>query len=127
MKKILLIVLALFIVQASSFAIGSKDTMGKIMSSWKGEHIDEVIAKWGYPTSEKKFTEHTLYVWDKGNVLIEDLFGIGYIQRPSCTRTFEVDSNNIIIKASWEGVECPATYFFGKKWVNPKNNPWEKE
>ena len=126
MKKILLIALMLFLTQTSSFAIGAKDTMGKIMNSWKGEHIDAVIAKWGYPTAEKKFTEHTLYVWDKGNVLIEDILGIGYIQRPSCTRTFEVDSNNKIIKGSWEGLECPGTYFTGKKWVNPDNNPWNK-
>jgi hypothetical protein len=126
MKKILLVVLVLFLVQTSSFAVGSKDTMGKIMSSWKGEHIDTVINKWGYPTSEKKFTEHTLYVWDSGNVLVEDLLGITYTQRPSCTRTFEVDSNNVIIKGAWEGVACPITRRAAKKWVNPKNDPWDK-
>ena len=126
MKKILLIVLVLFLVQTSSFAIGAKDTMEKIMGSWNGEHIDSVIDKWGYPTTEKKIGEHTLYVWDKGNVLIEDPLGIGYVQKPSCTRIFEVDSNNIIIKGTWEGVACPITYHAGKKWVNPKNNPWDK-
>ena len=125
MKKILLIALMLFLTQTSSFAIGAQDTMGKIMNSWKGEHIDSVIDKWGYPTSEKKLAERSLYVWDQGNVLIEDVLGIGYIQRPSCTRTLEVDSNNIIIKGAWEGVACPITNRAGKKWVNPRNNPWE--
>jgi hypothetical protein len=33
----------------------------------------------------------------------------------------------MIIKGSWEGVKCPATYLMGKKWVNPKNNPWDKD
>ena len=127
MKKILLIILALLLVQTSSMAIGSRSTMEKIMGSWIGEHIDAVMNKWGYPTTEKKFTEHSLYVWDNGNVLVEDLLGISYSQRPSCTRTFEVDSNNIIIKGTWEGIECPATYLTGKRWVNPKNNPWDKD
>ena len=126
MKKFLLIVLALFLVQTSTFAVGAKNTMGKIMDSWKGEHIDSVIDKWGYPTSQKKIAERSLYVWDNGNVLVEDLLGIGYVQRPACTRTFEVDSNKIIIKGSWEGVACPIAYKTAKKWVNPRNNPWDK-
>ena len=125
MKKILLIILALFLVQTSTYAVGAKNAMGKIMDSWNGEHINSVIDKWGYPTSEKKFAERSSYVWDQGNVLIEDILGIGYVQRPSCTRTFEVDSNNIIIKGAWEGVACPITNRAGKKWVNPKNNPWD--
>ena len=125
MKKILLIALALFLVQTSTFAIGAKSTMEKILGSWIGEHIDAVIDKWGYPTSEKKFAEHTLYVWDNGNVMVEDLLGISYTQRPACTRTFEVDLNNRIIKGTSEGVACPATYLTGKKWVNPRNNPWD--
>ena len=125
MKKILLIVLALFLVQTSTFAVGAKNTMEKIIDSWKGEHIDSVIDKWGYPTSEKKLAERSLYVWDNGKVLIEDLLGIGYVERPSCTRTLEVDSNNIIIKGTWEGVACPITNRAGKKWVNPENNPWD--
>ena len=125
MKKLFLIILTLFLVQNSTFAFGAKSTMEKIMNSWKGEHIETVISQWGYPTSEKKFTEHSLYVWDKGNVMVEDILGIGYVQRPACTRTFEVDSNNIIIKWNWEGVSCPMTYTLGKKWVNPKNNPWD--
>ena len=126
MKKILLVVLVLFLVQNSSFAVGAKSTMENIIGSWKGEHINSVIDKWGYPTYEKKIVERSLYVWDNGNVLVEDLLGIGYVQRPSCTRTFEVDSNNIIIKGSWEGVACPITYKAAKKWVNPRNNPWDK-
>ena len=126
MKKFLLIVLALFLVQTSSFAIGVQSTMENIMGSWKGERIDSVIDKWGYPSSEKKIGAHSLYIWDSGNTLVEDIWGINYQQRPSCTRTFEVDSNNIVIKTSWEGVECPATYLMGKKWVNPRNNPWNK-
>ena len=127
MKKVLLAILALFLVQTSSFAIGSKSTMEKIMNSWMGEHIDSVIAQWGYPTNEKKLAEHSLFIWDKGNVMVEDLLGISYTQKPSCTRTFEVDSNNKIIKWNWEGVACPAAYHLGKNWVNPKNNPWDKK
>ena len=127
MKKLLLTFLVLFLLQTITYAIGSKSTMEKIMGSWMGEHIDSVIEKWGYPTSEKKLAEHYLYVWDSGNTLTEDIWGLGYKQQPSCTRTFEVDSANKIIKGVAVGVECPATYLTGKKWVNPRNNPWDKE
>lgn len=127
MKKILLIVLGLFLVQNSTFAFGPRSTMDKIMGSWMGEHIDSVIAQWGYPTSEKQFSDHYIYVWDNGNVLIENLLNIGYSEKPACTRTFEVDSNKKIIKGTYVGMECPAFYLTGKKWVNPKNNPWDKE
>ena len=74
MKKFLLIILALFLVQTAAFAVGVQSTMEKIMGSWNGEHIDSVIDKWGYPTSEKKFREHSLYIWDSGNTLVEDIW-----------------------------------------------------
>ena len=50
-----------------SFAVGTKSTMNKIMNSWNGEHIDSVIAKWGYPTKESTIAGHKLYIWDKKN------------------------------------------------------------
>ena len=62
MKKILLIILALLLVQTSSMAIGSRSTMEKIMGSWIGEHIDAVMNKWGYPTTEKN-SLNTLYMY----------------------------------------------------------------
>lgn len=127
MKKVLLIILALFLFPTSTFAIGVKSTMNKIMDSWNGEHIDSVIDNWGYPSNEKTVAGHNLYIWDNGTALTENKWGTVLLEQQSCTRIFEVDKNNTIIKWQWKGVDCPATYCTSKKWVNPNNNPWRKK
>ena len=127
MKKVLLIVLSLFLFQTSTFAIGVKSTMNKVMDSWNGEHIDSVIDNWGYPSNEKTVAGRNLYIWDNGTALTENKWGTVLLEQQSCTRIFEVDKNNTIVKWQWKGVDCPATYCTSKKWVNPNNNPWRKK
>lgn len=39
---------------------------------------------------------------------------------------FIIDEHNKIIRGQWKGESCPMTQFGGKKWINPKNNPWNK-
>ena len=101
--------------------------MNRIMDSWIGEHIDSVINIWGYPSSEKTIAGHSLYIWDNGTALTENAWGTALLEQQSCSRIFEVDKNNIIVKWQWKGVDCPATYCTSKKWVNPNNNPWRKK
>ena len=43
MKKYLILLLAMILMQPTSFAAGMKNTMGKVMDSWVGENIDTVI------------------------------------------------------------------------------------
>ena len=126
MKKLILSFLIILLAQPMSFAIGTKKTMEKIMNSWNGEHIDSVIAKWGYPSREKTIAGHKLYVWDNGSAITENTWGTALLEQQACTRTFEVNDNNVIINWQWTGVNCPALYCTSKKWVNPKNNPWKK-
>ena len=53
MKKFLIVLFIITFFPTVSFAIGTKDTMKRIMDSWIGENIETVIDHWGYPTQEK--------------------------------------------------------------------------
>jgi len=127
MKKIIVVVLSLIILQPVSFAIGSKSTMNKIMNSWIGENLETVINYWGYPTSEKEIAGKKLYYWlDSTYVITGNVYGT-YGSESTCNRILEVDKDNKVIKWQWNGNNCPGTYFTGKKLVNPNNNLWRQE
>ena len=130
MKKfiILLLLLTIILIQPSSFAVGMKNTMGKVMDSWIGENIDTVINSWGYSSSEKEIAGKKLYYWlNSSYVVTGNQYGV-YGGESTCNRILEVDKNNIVVKWQWEGNSCPSTYIFsGKKLVNPNNNPWKKK
>jgi hypothetical protein len=79
-----------------TLAVGTKSTMNNIMNSWNGEHIDSVIAKWGYPSREKTIAGHKLYIWDNGSAITESTWGTALLEQQACTRTFEVNDKNII-------------------------------
>lgn len=124
MKKIVSSFFVFIIFQSSVFAIGTKSTMNKVMGSWKGESINSVIEKWGYPSEEKTFLGRKLFYWtDNQFACSSTQYGV-YIGEEYCTRIFEIDDNNSVVKWQWKGNNCPTTYFTSKKWVNPKNNPW---
>ena len=97
--------------------------MDKIMKSWVGMPITSVIEHWGYPTSEKTILGRKLYTWFEVNY-----YTLEYsVYEGSCSRIFEVNDNNEVIKWEWKGSNCPAAKCTGKKWVNPNNNPWDKK
>ena len=126
-KKCIILFFIIILMQPMAFAFGKKSTMEKIMDSWLGENINTVIDYWGYPTSEQKIAGRKLFHWiDSSYHVYSDQYGIN-AKEVTCNRTLEVDKKNNVIKWQWEGNTCPATYFIGKKWVNPKNNPWEKK
>lgn len=127
MKKLAILSLITILIQPMSFAVGTKTTMEKVMESWVGENINTIIDHWGYPTSEQIVAGKKLYHWlDSAYVVSGNQFGV-YGGESNCNRTFEVDKNNNVIKWQWTGNSCPATYFTSKKWVNPNNNPWNKD
>lgn len=127
MRKIVISILAVIIIQPMSFAIGTKSTMCKIMDSWLGEHINTVMDSWGYPSQEKEIAGRKLYYWINSSYVVSGgQYGV-YGGESTCNRILEVDKNNKVIKWQWEGNSCPATYFTGKKFVNPNNNPWKKD
>lgn len=127
MKRFLISILIIFLVQPMSFAIGTKKTMEKIMNSWHGENINSVIDVWGYPSSEKDIAGRKLYYWSSSQYVVTgNQYGV-YGGESTCNRILEVDKNNNVIKWQWDGNSCPATYTTSKKWVNPNNNPWKKD
>jgi len=127
MKKYIVLLLSLLVLQNCTFAFGTKDTMNKIMNSWIGENINSVIAIWGYPTSEKTVAGRKLYTWSQGSTIGENIWGTALVEQQTCNRILEVDESNNVKSWQWEGVSCPDLYCTGKKWVNPNNNPWKKK
>ncbi len=128
MKKYIVILLTIVFIQPSSFAIGMKNTMNKVMDSWIGENIDTVINIWGYPSSEKEIAGKKLYYWLNSSYVVSGNQYSVYGVEATCNRILEVDKNNTVVKWQWEGNNCPSTYIFsGKKLVNPNKNPWKKK
>lgn len=127
MKKLLLVIFILTIYPTVASAIGTKDTMKRIMDSWIGENLETVIEHWGYPTDEKTIAGKKLYYWTISSYSVTGNQSYVYGGEATCSRILEVDKNNNVIKWQWSGNSCPITYFTGKKFVNPNNNPWRKE
>lgn len=127
MKKLLLVVFILTIYPTVASAIETKDTMKRIMDSWIGENLETVIEHWGYPTDEKTIAGKKLYYWTISSYSVTGNQSYVYGGEATCSRILEVDKNNNVIKWQWSGNSCPITYFTGKKFVNPNNNPWRKE
>ena len=88
MKKILISILAVIMIQPMSFAIGTKSTMGKIMDSWLGEHINTVMDSWGYPSQEKEIAGRKLYYWINSSYVVSGgqygVYGVEYAERSVC-------------------------------------------
>ncbi len=126
MKKIIVAVIVCLFLQTSVFAYGIKSTMSKIMESWKGESIDSVIKVWGYPTDEKTIAGRKLFYWTEKSFIYGNENNYGGKELYG-SRILEVNSSNRVINWEFQGNDLPRTYLTGKKWVNPKNDPWKKK
>ncbi len=126
MKKILASLFILFIFQNGVYA---NATMDKVMDSWKGENIDTVLKYWGYPSEEKSIAGHKLLYWYRKNnpQYVQNSAYIGTITQEYCTRILEINKHNTVISWQYEGNDCPSFYFTSQNWVNPNNDPWQKE
>lgn len=126
MKKILVGLFILFVCQSRVFA----DTaMSRVMNSWQGENIDTVLKYWGYPNDEKNIAGHKLLYWyhNQSPQYIQTSAYTGTVTQGYCTRILEVNEKNIVSSWQYEGDSCPNFYFTSQKWVNPNNDPWQKE
>ncbi len=139
MKKILNILLMLLITTVSAFAFEVDSTMATVMDSWKGCHIDKVIDRWGYPTEERNFAGHKLYVWRTERVVTSSEYTTtkphtdkkgrtyyttethgGGTEIYTAERIVEVDENNIVVRGKWSGNDLPFTFVgVAKQWLNP--------
>ncbi|AMO58764.1 hypothetical protein [Endozoicomonas montiporae] len=68
------------------------------MDSWRGHHIEEVVANWGAPSSSLKLTDgRSIYSWVSN-------WGSAYLLN-TCRQSFTTDRNNII--QNWRFTGCP--------------------
>jgi len=119
-----------YCVIASALLVGcATTTMDRIMKSWQGEHIDQVVARWGYPNAEREFRGRKLYVWNDGGAYVfpsytsttgtvtrvgpgvaavsSQTFGIGGgTISGQCERTLEIDSAGKVVSWQWAGNDC---------------------
>lgn len=104
---------------------GGFGTMDRIMSSWEGSHIDEVISQWGYPHGEQNIAGKKIYFWDRNamlslpstttstaqvvgdTIIINSNTSGGGISSWSCRRTLALNDNNIVVSWGWSGNNCP--------------------
>lgn len=126
MKKLLLI--PVLIAGLSGCASGGFGTMDRVMSSWEGASVDEVIQQWGYPHEERTIAGRTLLVWNRNtqitmpavasttgtvnnigrqtHVNATTIYSGGGTSNWNCTRIFEVKENRLV-RWQWEGNNCP--------------------
>lgn len=120
----------------------STTTMNRIMSSWEGEQIGNVIAQWGYPDSVTPMMDNKLYRWStrttaytpqystttgqfSGNTLYANTVTTGgNAISGSCERILEVGPMRQVISWQWKGNNCPfAEWFQYATWRNKAAAP----
>ncbi|MBL7197487.1 MAG: hypothetical protein ISS47_05270 [Candidatus Omnitrophica bacterium] len=130
MKRLLKVTTLIIFLSLFLSGCSTTRTMNRIMSSWEGTHINQVVAQWGYPHEEKNFQGRMLYIWHytksayipqtsttTGNVSGNPMMGYsysgstntygGYTISGYCDRILEVDKNGYIVNWQWEGNNCP--------------------
>ncbi|MDC1341957.1 hypothetical protein N8222_09170 [Oceanospirillaceae bacterium] len=122
MKRIIVLGMLLTFVSACSGGFG---TMDRIMQSWEGATLDEVVSQWGYPSGQQEFNGRTIYHWDRNatmtlpssttgtaNVIgntayINTVTYGGGSSNWACRRSLEVDENGGVVSWQWGGNNCP--------------------
>jgi hypothetical protein len=121
MHRFLITLCSGFLLAACSGGLG---TMDRVMSSWVGASLDEVISQWGFPHQQVNIAGRDLYVWNRDAVLFTPGSSTGSAQvigntvfwnsniQPatvsswSCSRILEV-RNNRVVSWEWRGNNCP--------------------
>ena len=126
MRKILASFFVIIIFQGSVYA---DSAMSRVMDSWQGENVDTVLKYWGYPNDEKNIAGHKLLYWyqNQNPQYIQTSAYTGTVTQNYCTRILEINEHNIVNSWQYEGNSCPNFYFTSQDWVNPNNDPWQKE
>jgi|GEM_PF-3192580 len=73
------------------------DRLRETLEAYKGQDIDTVVAKLGYPTEQREMLGRTIYTWKTGNPSGQGLGGF------FCNLDIVVDQSNRIDRGSWQG------------------------
>ncbi len=86
----------------------------KILDSWIGHPISELINSWGYPTGDFEIPNgNKVYRWERSRLVasagsvFNSPFGAD-TTRLWCVTYFEVDENKTIVGYRFEGNDCMA-------------------
>ena len=105
MKKLILIVTLLLSTTAHAH---NKEEFRKVMSSWFGADINQLIDSWGVPTREYRMPNgKRLFTWTSSSqsaVFFDGSMGIGI--EYSCEKTFTVLKNGTIVEWRAVGNSC---------------------
>ena len=125
MRKILVLTVLFILFQGAAHAYASaaqtKDTMDKIMDSWRGVNIKKVIDHWGKADDEVLTERGHWYYWTSSRYTGNSGSFQPYYY---CDMIFKTDAENKVEKWHWRGNTCPEKYEQAKKLVNPYRNPW---
>ena len=122
----------------------STDNYRVAVNSWKGEKIQALIARWGYPNQVLKLVNgHSLYIYqfeDRGEIppmtmpgfttvqvshgattvsSIPAIFNGGTFYELKCTTWFEVDKTHHIIGMSFRGNNCVSSQKAAQRLAHP--------
>lgn len=104
-------------------------TMDRIMTSWEGAYINDVISQWGYPHEERNVVGRKLYVWnhnktysvpESSSSTVNVIGNTAYVNTTtygggtiygSCQRIIEVDEHDMVSGWQWTGNNCPILDF----------------
>lgn len=92
----------------------------KVLNSWVGHNVDQLVASWGYPVNSfKAFNGNTVYVYSSsGSYTMPTNTTSNYSVYGNSTTTggqtlnfwcqtfFEVNESNIITTWTWKGNNC---------------------
>ena len=123
MKLLAPVVTALLLLPSACASLDKGE--GRIIQSWKGAHIDQVIRRRGLPLGQAKLSDgSTLYEWGHfesftlpgsttatvrviGNTTYADATSTAPTNfSGECTRSLVTDSNGIVIDGSARGNNC---------------------
>jgi len=92
------------------------------MKSWVGNHADQLMDSWGYPTREMEIRGYKVYAYENtrqfqvpsfqtpstyyGGTVIHGATIGGGIATRTCNTYFEVNDDEIITNVRWSGNAC---------------------
>ena len=111
----------IFVIGALSGCSGGVEK--SIIQSWVGSDINAVVSKWGPPQGEQEFSGRKYYSWGHsqsfnlpsqttgtatltGNTVQYSGITTGGVISGNCTRTLEVNENDIVIAGTSRGNNC---------------------
>ena len=119
-KQICILLFLLFFFFAQQANAGTKKVMEKILNSWIGYSLEDVMSQWGYPDEEKIIAGKKLYYWHNGQQYYANSASAVAMPVYYCTRILEFDERDVVQSWSYRGNNCPFALKlkYKREWLN---------